>query len=133
VSDDGNAALGGLFWLAVVGTGIYVYWFGFNETWYAWQYDVATSNVKVAAKPKDCDFISAPLGAKNCHYEPTVYVLNADGATIGGTRKMKFSTSTTGRPIVSYDDGKNWDWYWGDKLPNTKAERVNVTWSKVAD
>jgi hypothetical protein len=32
-----------------------------------------------------------------------------------------------------YDDGKSWQWYWGDKIPNPKADHVNVTWSKVPD
>jgi hypothetical protein len=85
VSDD--SGLGSLFVLAVlVGGGIYIYNVGYDEAWYSWQYDVPSSNVRVSPKPRDCDFITAPLGAKNCHYKPHVSVLNAAVRQSSSTR-----------------------------------------------
>ena len=120
--------------LCAVAVGGYIALVGYNEAWYAWQYDVSSSSVHVQPKPKDCDFIQAPLGAKSCSYKPIVSVWNAEGVLIDGLIKPKFGTdSKTGKPIVSYDDGKNWQWYEGAAIPNPKAASVNVAWSRVAD
>jgi hypothetical protein len=128
-----------LFFLGAIAVGIYVYWVGFNQAWYAWQYNVPSSKVLIPTKPKDCDFISAPLGAKNCHYEPKIWVWNSDAVLIDGDgiTKVKFSTDTkTDKPIMSTDDGKTWQWYLADKLPDTnpaKPASANVTWYKVTE
>ena len=43
---------------------------------YAWTYRLLPNNVKFAPKPHDCDWLSTPLGAKHCTYEPRVAVYN---------------------------------------------------------
>jgi hypothetical protein len=40
VSDDSSGAVSALMYLGALGVGIYVYWVGYNEAWYSWQYDV---------------------------------------------------------------------------------------------
>jgi hypothetical protein len=65
---------------------------------YALAYDAATKDVFVAPQPSDCDFLHAPIGSKDCHYEKLVEV-------------TRYSSDTqSGQPIVSYDDGKSWNW-----------------------
>jgi hypothetical protein len=48
------------------------------------------------------------------------------------TFKMKVGSDTnTGKPIVSYDDGKTWQWFAGDKVPDPEPDKVFVGWSKA--
>jgi hypothetical protein len=95
--------------------------------------------VQVSPKPHDCVFVSAPFGAKNCHYAPNVAVFNSRGDILdeistGSTSKAKFDHDVhTGKLVVSYDEGKSWQWYPGDKIPDLKPARVQVAWSKVSD
>src|SRR4051794_4807850 len=85
-----------------------------NSLWYSFKHGVGFSEVHTDAKPTDCDFLTAPLGNKNCGYEPQVGVLNADGVVVTGDGAPTFAAdTTTGKPILSYDGGKNWHWYTG--------------------
>jgi hypothetical protein len=45
-----------------------VYWIIPVKTRYAWEYDTITNDVFISAKPHDCEFLTAPMGRKNCHY-----------------------------------------------------------------
>ena len=127
-------AVGGLLlWLIAVGVGIWVYWVGGNVAWYSLRYMVSTDKVRVDAKPRDCNFMSAPIGDKGCHYTPSVTAINAAGVTVGGDRTPTFSRDTkTSKPIVSYDNGKNWEW-WPFDIPDPKIEKVIVMWRKVTE
>src|SRR5258708_38454293 len=73
-------------------------------------------------KPNDCDFIHAPLGDKGCSYKAHVKVYNADGVLVAGENAPKYGSDTkTAKPIISYDGGKNWDWYIGGRdIPGQK-------------
>ena len=86
---------------------------------YGIQYDAATSKVSTSNMPHDCDFLAAPLGSKYCHYDREVTTL-------------RWATSTTGDPIVSYDDGKTWSTFTPDDpkaVPNhSTVEEVVVSW-----
>ena len=62
---------------------------------YAFEANVSYDQVFVADKPRDCDFFTAPMGNKLCHYETVV-------------QTVRISTSTTGQAIVSYDEGETW-------------------------
>jgi|SRR6516225_3285980 len=88
---------------------------------YAWQCEVNTSKVHIENKPHDCEFLTAPLGEKNCDYEPAV-----------GT--LRWATSTTGQPIASYDEGKTWSTFTPEsnvRVPKyPTVEEVYVFWQK---
>jgi len=116
--------------LAVVG----VYFFApaswTNAVWYGVKYKVGLSEVHTDAKPTDCDFMHAPLGNKDCSYVAHVKAYNAKGVLVAGEDAPKYGRDTKTRdPIVSYDGGKNWDWYPGD-FPDLTVASVQVFWRK---
>ncbi len=84
-SSDLGAGIGCLAVLAIIGAGI---WWILPDSWtdpikYSWIYDkVTSSNVLYTEKPKDCDFMHAPLGDKGCHYKKVVNGFNAAGYLI---------------------------------------------------
>lgn len=59
---------------------------------YALAYNVPSQKVQYEPRPHDCEFLAAPLGDKFCHYEVVVTT-------------VEWATSTTGNPIISYDEG----------------------------
>lgn len=63
--------------------------------------------------PHDCEFLSAPIGSKHCHYDKEVAFIRVRNSQSGGR-------------AVSYDDGKTWS-------PAEAGVRttVLVSWSKV--
>lgn len=89
---------------------------------YALTYDVSSDKVLVEDLPHDCAFLAAPLGEKYCHYERAVSTL-------------RWATSMSGNPIVSYDEGKTWSEFTPDasaKVPKTPTvEEVHISWNKV--
>lgn len=114
--------------------GLVTAWFAFpgwvNNLWYAAEYRVGPSQVHVSARPKDCDWGHAPLGEKGCQYKSTVAAYNAAGEVVGGDLAPTYGHDTsTGKPIISYDDGKTWAWFEGD--PKVKA--VEVGWVRSTD
>jgi hypothetical protein len=98
-----------------------IHWVGdawHNKLRYSIQYSVSYDQVTVANKPHNCEWFSAPLGDKNCHYDPQVQVIRT------GHREG------TGVPIISFDNGKTW----GDNdFPKPVVPAVNVTWEKIED
>jgi len=106
-----------LFAIVLAIAGDVVIYFAPTATYgYAWKYNVAASNVVVEKRPYDCEWTTAPLGAKHCHYESQVLSVRTGIATDGTT------------PVLSYDEGKTWA---------TNADRVKpsayVSWNKIAD
>jgi len=86
---------------------------------YALRYETDSDRIHVAPKPGDCDFLHAPIGLKGCHYEKSVQV-------------MRYSKDVqTGRPTVSYDDGKTWNLLPEGEKPG--PVQVYVDWLKVQD
>jgi hypothetical protein len=101
-----------------------------DSLWYSIRYGVEFSDVQTD-RPKDCDFMRAPLGDKSCKYTSHVQVFNADGELVAGESAPKYGSDTkTAKPIVSYDGGKNWGWYSGATVPNPKPKSVRVSWVK---
>lgn len=82
---------------------------------YAIQYNVPSASVTVLKKPHDCDFLHAPIGEKNCFYEPVVST-------------VRTSVSTTGSAIVSFDGGQHW--VLNDGSPPIKPS-ITVSWKKT--
>jgi hypothetical protein len=67
-------------------------------------------------------------------YQASVAAYNATGALVGGHDAPKYGHDTkTGKPIISWDNGKTWDWYAGADVPSSKVDSVMVTWLKVTD
>ena len=42
------------------------------QQWYATQNSIPVGRVSVQPKPHDCEFMKAPLGDKNCHFDGVV-------------------------------------------------------------
>jgi hypothetical protein len=88
---------------------------------YSIQYDVATGKITVEKEPHDCNFFAAPIGNKYCEYERSVLV-------------VRWATSTSGTPIISYDDGKTWSAFTPDAgvtVPQqSTVKEVDISWSK---
>lgn len=57
-------------------------WFG--RVWYSRANHVNYADTLVTLKPHDCEFMSAPVGRKNCHYQAKVIVMT--GAWLIGSR-----------------------------------------------
>jgi hypothetical protein len=102
-----------------------------NAAWYAVQFRVSPSVVISDVKPKDCDFIHAPLGDKGCSYKASATAYNADGVPLRGEHPPKFGKDNgTGKTIISYDGGKHWDWYVGTSADPDEITKVVVTWRR---
>jgi hypothetical protein len=83
---------------------------------YGFKYNVDESSVFITPRPHDCEWGSAPLGNKHCHYK----------AEVSGVRTAISTDGTT--PLVSYDEGNTW-------TVNTDHVKrsVFVSWTKVDD
>jgi hypothetical protein len=102
-----------------------------NTVWYAATFGVSTSIVVTDDRPKDCDFIHAPLGDKGCSYKAFATSYNSDGIPLSGDRPPSFGKDTaTRRDLISYDGGKHWDWYVGSSADPAKITKVVVTWKR---
>lgn len=67
---------------------------------YLWRYnsesglgDLSLGDITVQPKPHDCEFLSAPMGAKHCHYEAQVVTLRVKPRA----------------RLVSKDEGHTWE------------------------
>ncbi len=125
--------------LGVLGAFGVLIWLMLPDSWtdplkYAVIYGVKYGHVHINSEPKDCDFIHAPLGDKGCHYKKTVHGYNSRGDLVAGNDAPKFGTSEGGKPIVSYDDGKSWQWMPdGGNTPDTNVDKVDIDWVKIKE
>jgi len=113
----------GLATLAVIG------WFVMpvnSAVRYAIVYNVGRDKVFVAPRPHDCDWLSAPLGDKHCHYSPVVAKFAAGGKLID---PPPFLPSDTFSGYVS-SSGKVLDEYVVHGVPPVS---VQVWWRKIND
>lgn len=134
--DEALGCLVGLGFLAAVGA---IIWLILPDSWtdkikYSAEYSVEMSQVERHDPPTDCDFMTAPLGRKNCHYKKTVAGYNSQGLQVAGDDAPRYSNDTnTQRPTVSFDNGKTWDWLPEEiKTVNPKVRKVAVDWVKVS-
>jgi len=68
----------------------FVVWWLLPDDWrikYAAEYMVDSDQVVIEHKPYNCEWGSAPLGNKHCHYESIVTVYNQDGKIIESAGK----------------------------------------------
>jgi|ERR1700728_1229616 hypothetical protein len=100
-------------WLfGIAGLALVVWWL-LPADWrikYAAEYMVDTDKVVVGHKPYNCDWDSAPIGSKHCHYEAVVTVYNEYGHIIEGQGLDKAN------PPLDRD-----------------ADKVHVDWERVED
>ena len=61
----------------------------------------------IVEQPHDCDFLTAPLGSKHCHYEPVIYLESgAPHAPLSGLNRATLEELVNGpesRRIVSWN------------------------------
>lgn len=113
MNDDGT---GCLVIIVLLATGVwFAIWGRDSALRYSVQYEADRSMVTVERKPTDCDFLRAPMGRKDCNYEKEILVA-----------KHRRDTAS-GRAIVSFDDGKSWEWNDGGPEQGTS---VYVTWRR---
>jgi hypothetical protein len=89
------------------------------EEKYANKYGVKPEQVTIQKQPHDCEYETAPLGKKNCHYEQVVTT-------------VLVTADIYGKAIVSYDDGKTKTWHFIDPA-NPVTPSVVVTWNRIED
>jgi rubredoxin len=125
--------------LVALGAVALLIWSFLPDSWTdPWKYSVIYSansdNVHVTDKPKDCDFIHAPLGDKACHYKKVIYGYNSRGDFVAGDNAPQYSTNTQNKPIISYDGGKSWQLLPdAQNPPDTKVVKIEVDWEKVKE
>jgi len=104
-----------VFWAVVIGAIVWFAWLDDSKLRYEIQYD---AEIIVDDKPRDCEFLTAPMSRKNCSYQKEVSV-------------ALFSKDVaTGEPIISYDEGETWQWN-GSGL--TSGRRVHLYWVRTED
>jgi hypothetical protein len=134
--DNDSGRVLGVMWLGLMA---WLLWPGngdhWNDTlWWSVKYRVNYSGVHISPKPADCDFLHAPLGIKGCSFKSRVSAYNAAGNFVGGDDAPKYGNDAqTGRPIISWDNGKTWDWYPASTTPDKTVQTVEVRWTKVTD
>ena len=106
-----------------------------DKTKYSMEYSISSDQVQRSDRPTDCDWDHAPLGGKGCHYKKTVSAYNSKGELVAGDDAPIYGNDgSTGRPIVSYDNRKTWQWLReGQSLPDLGVKEVEIVWSKVEE
>jgi len=124
VGKGGSSAVGGILVLVALvmifwGTSFVAIWLFPESPWaYKWNYfydkELEGATISIDHMPHDCDFFTAPLGSKNCHFEKNL--LSVRIRTDGPQR------------LVSVDEGKTWK----TASPSDRAA-VYISWAKVLD
>jgi hypothetical protein len=122
---DWPAAIGFLFILGLlwVAGGVAAAWIWPDSNWsnrwrYSLESDLKDATVTVEPIPHDCEFLTAPLGSKHCHYEKRVLTIRI---------RANDRASDSGR-FVSTDEGKTWQ-----KAGPSDHAAVFISWDKVRD
>jgi hypothetical protein len=101
-----------------------------NSLLYSFKYGVGFSDVYTYSKPSDCNFMLSPVGSKGCYYASRVRLLNAEGVEVTGENPPIYGSDPgTGKPLISYDNGKVWQFNEG--APDLKPHSVRVSWVRV--
>jgi hypothetical protein len=120
----------GLWFSLLLAAGVFLYVSWDSKPVIAWRFDVDRNHLVVASKPHDCEFLTAPMGEKHCHYKLIVHrVLHSHAESDGG-------------PIYSVDEGKTWKRFTyemtpeelaSDYPPNQTLTAAWTEWEKAAD
>lgn len=125
---SGHSASSTLKAIAVIAVLAVAAWWLMPDNWrskYAVRYQVEPDQVFIDQKPHNCDWLSAPLGDKHCHYDSVVMVYNPDGKVIDGTGVQV----NAGGSMLSYDGGKTWQ----QLPPDQHTAKVIVAWERVEE
>jgi len=76
---------------------------------YAAEYWIDIEQITIEHKPHNCDWDSAPIGSKHCHYDAIVTVYNQYGHVIEGPGRDKTNP------------------------PNDQNEKIHVEWERVEE
>jgi hypothetical protein len=95
-------------------------WLAPESEWaYRWRYSTESgfsgAIVAIDRKPHNCEFMTAPIGEKHCHYEREI-------ATV------RVSKNRENEAIVSYDEGKSWY-----RAESATSPQILVSWRRVDD
>jgi hypothetical protein len=85
-----------------------------NRWRYSLETDLKDATVSVAPIPHDCEFLTAPLGSKHCHYDKRVVT-------------VRFRVDGSER-FVSTDEGKTWV-----KAKPSDHAAVFISWARVSE
>jgi hypothetical protein len=130
--------LSGVVWVALIWLALFAW---LPDMWhsklrYSMWYGVDYDQVTIEKKPADCNFFHAPLGDKDCHYDPQVNVVKVDNSNAWGGQSISYDDGKTwihtaksqnGDRIVSNDGGKTWSTAF---VPSFTKPGVVVTWGK---
>jgi hypothetical protein len=68
---------------------------------YLYDKELSDANITVERMPHNCDFLSAPLGHKNCHFDKNVLTVRI--RTEGSQRLMSVDEGKTWTPASPFD------------------------------
>jgi len=85
-----------------------------NQLQYSLESDLNDATISIVPIPHDCDFFTAPIGAKHCRYYKHVLT-------------VRIRTFLSGR-FVSTDEGNTWA-----KAKPSDHSAVFISWEKVQD
>jgi hypothetical protein len=131
-----DSFLGSLVWIGIVG---FFIWIVLPDSQTApWKYEVIynldSNKIHYTEKPKDCDFLHAPLGDKGCHYKKIIIGFNAAGDVVLADDVIYGSKNKTGEPIASLNGGKTWVDKGAPIAPHDlKVSSVEINWVKTTD
>jgi hypothetical protein len=80
---------------------------------YTFETDLWDASVVIDKQPHDCEFLTAPIGKKNCHYERLVTTVRV--------RRL-----ANGVCLVSYDEARTWT-----EAKLSARPVVYVSWNKI--
>jgi hypothetical protein len=84
---------------------------GFSGAWKVATYE----QVIVDPRPHNCEWLTAPLGSKHCHYDPVV-------------RSVRTSVTDKGEAVVSYDEGET-----SHANAFSETPGIYVSWQKIEE
>lgn len=107
------------------GGGHLAVWIAPESDWaYEWRYSnsidasemgLSGAKVHIESRPHDCEFLTAPMGSKHCHYDRQVTTVRIRQVGAG--------------QLISYDEGKTWS----PEVDATSQRLVFVFWTKVGN
>ena len=74
-----------------------------GHLWHQFTYGLSYSKVQMHTRPQDCDFWGAPVGIKECKYEPLVTAYNALGNVVPNPKSIFSRRKKTGNLVVTAD------------------------------
>jgi hypothetical protein len=108
MADSKNTSGTVLAWLMAIGGLGFAAWWLLPDNYrikYAAEYMLDPDQVVIEREPHNCDWDSAPLGNKHCHYEAIVTTLNSAGAVVesGGKQNTAVGDQNVAKVHVDWE------------------------------